>query len=53
MEKIVTKDRILAKIKIIRADFRKAVDIGQWRVVVCSLCLYFIAYAKVYGEAVQ
>ena len=29
MEEIVTTDRILAKIKIIRTDFRKAVDSGK------------------------
>ena len=29
MEEIVTKDRISAKIKIIQADFRKAVDSGK------------------------
>ena len=29
MEKIVTKDRIWAKIKIIRTDFRKAMDSGK------------------------
>ena len=51
-EEIVTKGRISANVKIIRADVRKVVYSGKksggGRVV-----LYFIAYAKVYEEAAQ
>ena len=47
MEETITKDRILAKIKIIRANFRKAVDIGKRSGGGGVLLLHFTAYIKV------
>ena len=47
MEETITKDRILAKIKIIRANFRKTVDIGKRSGGGGVLLLHFTAYIKV------
>ena len=62
MEKEILKDfttglkwrkfPLKTKVKIIRSDFRKAVDSGK-TVVVGVLFLRFIAYAKVFGEATR
>ena len=47
MEENITKDRILVKIKIIRANFRKAVDIGKRSGGRGVLLLHFTTYIKV------
>ena len=52
VEKIFTKDRTSAKIKIVHANFRKTVGSGS-KLVVGVLFLHFIAYAKIYGKAAQ
>ena len=52
IEEVITKDRITAKVKNIRTDFKKVCDSGK-KVEEGMLYLHFTIYVKVYGEAIR